>query len=197
MPLNPPKTDEEFFIWLKDKSEKLWKSIKINPVIYGFQIQKGTEWNHGLSDAQVKQFETDLGFNFPEIYKTFLKHMNGTDKPAVNVYGESGELYAYAPEYYTYPRDLKIIQEMIEWICESFKIKVKDIDGHKIPFIIPIVGHRFIIVDQEGENPVLSMYGKDVIPYAPTFRLFLLNDLFRNHLPEVALDDISVNFWLK
>ena len=38
--------------------------------------------------------------------------MNGTDKPAVNVYGKSGEPYAYAPGYYSYPRDLEAVKKM-------------------------------------------------------------------------------------
>jgi len=197
MQLNPPKKAEMFFPWLKNESEKFWKSIKINSGIYGFQIQKDTKWNHGLSDSQIEAFEKDLGFKFPEIYKLFLKTMDGTNEPAVNIYGESGEPYAYSPAYYSYPRDLKIIKEMINWICESFNIKVGDIDGDKISFIIPIVSHRFLIVDKSGKNPVLSMYGDDVIPYASSLKTFLVDDIFNNGTQEDNLRDISVDFWLK
>jgi hypothetical protein len=187
MKLSPPKETEQFFVWLKNESEKFWKSIKfwisinINPKVYGFQIQKNTKWNPGLSNSDIEKFEKDLGFNFPEIYKLFLKTMNGTDKPA----------------YYSYPRDLETIQEMIEWICESFEIKVKDMDGDKIPFIIPITQHRFLISDKTKRNPVLSMYGQDVIIYASSLKTFLINDIFYKHKQEDNLADISVDFWLR
>ncbi len=197
MQLNPPQDSEKFFIWLKSESERFWKKTKIHPAIYGFQIQKRTKWNPPLDDVQIREYETELGFGFPEIYRTFLKHMNGTDKPAVNVYGKSGEPYAYAPAYYSYPRDLKIVKEMIEWICESFKIEVADIDGEKIPFILPVVSHRFLIIDKAGKNPVLSMHGDDVIPYASSLKNFLVDDIFRSHMQEESLPYVSVDFWLE
>ena len=197
MRLNPPQESKEFFIWLKNESERSWKKAKINPGIYGFQIQKRTKWNPPLSEVQITEYENELGFKFPGIYRTFLRHMNGTDKPAVNVYGKSGEPYAYAPEYYSYPRDLKVVKEMIEWICESFKIEVADIDGKRIPFILPIVSHRFLIVDEAGSNPVLSMHGDDVIPYASSLKNFLIDDIFRSHMQEENLPYISVDFWLE
>lgn len=197
MQLNPPQETEKFFIWLKNESEKFWKTIEINPGIYGLQIQKNTKWNPGLSDLQIKEFEKGLGFKFPQIYKIFLKHANGTDKPAVNVYGESGEPYVYATAYYSYPRDLKIVKKMIEYVCESFKINVKDIDGEKIPFILPIIGHRFLIVDKAGKHPILSMCGDDIIPYSSSLKNFLINDIFKSHAQEENLRDISVDFWLE
>lgn len=166
-------------------------------MIYGFQIQKGTKWNPPLNDGQIKKYEKELGFGFSEIYRIFLRHMNGTDKPALNVYGRSGAPHAYAPAYYSYPRDLETVKEMIQWICESFKIEVADIDGNKIPFILPIVSHRFLIVDKAGKNPVLSMHGDDVIPYASSLRTFLVNDIFRMHALEENMPYISVDFWLE
>ncbi len=196
MQLNPPQDTEQFFLWLKKESEKLWKKAKIHPAIYGFQIQKRTKWNPPLNEAEIGEYENELGFRFPGVYRTFLKRMNGTDKPAVNVYGKSGEPFAYAPAYYSYPRDLRTAKEMIEWVCESFKIGVTDIDGEKIPFILPIVSHRFLIADKAGKNPVLSMYGDDVVPYASSLKTFLVNDIFRSHMQEENLSYISVDFWL-
>jgi hypothetical protein len=197
MELNPPQDSERFFIWLKSESERYWKKAKIHPMIYGFQIQKRTKWNPPLNVAQIQEYENELGFGFPEIYRTFLKHMNGTDKPAVNVYGKSGVPYEYAPAYYSFPRDLKNVKGMIEWICESFKIEASDIDGERIPFILPIVSHRFLIADSAGKNPMLSMHGDDVIAYASSLETFLVNDIFRNHMREENLPYISVDFWLE
>jgi hypothetical protein len=197
MQLNPPKEPEEFFIWLKKESERFWEKDRIDHAVYGFQIQKGTKWNPPLNETQVAEYESELGFRFPEMYRTFLQHMNGTDKLALNVYGECGEPYRYAPEYYSYPRDLRLVKEMVEWICESFKIEVADIDGDKIPFLLPIVSHRILIVDKADKNPVLSMYGDDVIPIAYSLKTFLVNDIFRGHMQENNLPCVSLEFWLE
>lgn len=197
MQLNPPKKPEDYFPWLKSKSEKHWESIRINSGIFGYQIQKNTKWNPGLNHADIEKYERDLRFKFPDIYKLFLKTMNGTDKDAVNVYAETGEPYAYAPAYYSYPKDLEKVKKMIEWICESFNIDINDIDGEKIPFIIPIIGHRFLIAGKSEEHPILSMYGDDVIPYSPSLQDFLTSNIFNEYLQEGNIAYPSVDFWLK
>ena len=196
MQLNPPKDINQFFIWLKEKSEIFWQNIKIDHEKYGFQTQKDTKWNAGLTNAQIKSYEKDLGFEIPEIYKTFLRHMNGTDKMAVNVYGESGEPYAYASAYYSYPRDLKIVKKKIKWICNSLKIQPEDMDGDEIPYILPIVSHRFFIIDKAGKNPVLSMYEDDIIIYASSLQSFLVYAIFKHSQREENLKCEPVNFWL-
>jgi hypothetical protein len=49
--------------------------------------------------------------------------------------------------------------------------------------IFPIFGHRFIMVDpnSDGKRPVLSMYGNDIIPWAP----FLQWAFVRDHLKDM------------
>lgn len=126
--LQPPKSLNEFFPWLKEESEKSWENLEINKIIYGFQLQKGTKWLRGLTDEQIADYEKEVGFAFPEIYKMYLKCMNGTDKETINVYGESGEPYKYGVGYYSYPRDIKIVKENIDWICEEFKTTQQELD---------------------------------------------------------------------
>jgi hypothetical protein len=62
--LQTPTNLNEFFHWLKKESEKQWENIEINKVIYGFQLQKGTKWLPGLTDAQITEYEKLLGFGF-------------------------------------------------------------------------------------------------------------------------------------
>ena len=101
--INPPHHLNEFFPWLKTESEKLWGEKDIDGGLYGFQFQKGTKWLDGLTDDEIADYERATGFKFPEIYKIYLKNMNGTDKQAINVYGGSGEPYQYAVGFYSYP----------------------------------------------------------------------------------------------
>lgn len=162
-----PDNPDEFFKWFKKESEKL----------------TGYRWKPGLTDKEIKDFEKNLGFEFPEIYKIFLKNMNGLYYPSSN-------------GYYSYPDDLKRMKEMINWICESFNIKPEDIDKKGIPHILPITAHRCLIVDRDGKNPVLSMYGDDVIPYNTSLQNFLINDIFFKAKQNVDLNT-HVDFWLE
>ncbi len=64
-----PEDPEKFFLWLKETSERAWQTVPLDEKIYGFQIQAGTKWNPGLSDDQITQYEADIGFAFPDIFK--------------------------------------------------------------------------------------------------------------------------------
>lgn len=194
MKYNPPEDQELFFAWLKQTSEKYWENIQINNKIYGFQIQPQTKWKPGLSDIEISKFESEMGFQFPIVLKLFYKNMNGTDKPAIDVYGQSGEKYAYSPIFYSYPDDLPIIKDYINWIYEEFKINEDYIKSNGISHIFPVYSHRFIMIEHE-KNPVLSMYGNDVIFYAPSLRHLLYKDIFNEPIAHKE-KDVYVKFWL-
>lgn len=89
------KNPAKFFSWLKQESETLWKDKVLDDAIYGFQIQPGTRWNEGHTDTEIANYERDMGFAFPGIYKRYLKAMNGTDLDTINIYGRSGEPERY------------------------------------------------------------------------------------------------------
>ncbi len=170
---------ETFFAWLKKTSEQYWESAKLNRTIYGFQIQKGTKWLQGLSESDIAEYERVMGFAFPEVYKLFLRYMNGTDKPTINIYGESGEPYRYGVGFFSYPRDLEPVKAKIDWILEAFKITSGNIEQRHIPHIMPIIGHRFLVMDRCEGNPVLSMYEDDVILYASSLPEILAKEIFQ------------------
>ncbi len=203
MPMHKPKKaapeePAQFFGWLKQETETYWKDAKLKDDIYGFQIQAGTRWNEGLSDAEIASFEKKMGFAFPPIYKLYLKSMNGTDKETINIYGRSGEPVRYGTGFYAYPRDLAKVREMIAWIYESCHVTPADVEAREIPHIMPIVAHRFLVMDRCASNPVLSMYGDDIIPYGTDLmdflRPFVISDVPQD---PARLNDIRVRFWLE
>jgi hypothetical protein len=194
--MNIPNKPKDFFQWLKSESENYWQTIEINSGIYGFQIRQETKWLPGLSENEIVGYEKELGFQFPEIYKEFLRCMNGIDKLTVNIYGESGEEYQYAPGYYAFPRDLEAVVEQIMWVYDSCDITKEKIEEQQIPHIIPVVAHRCLIADRCDSNPVLSMYGSDIIPYSPDLQRFLVDDIFRSHVQDESSYDAKVKFWL-
>lgn len=190
------KNAEEFFPWIKEESEKIWKRTDINKAISGFQIQRGTKWLLGLTDDEIVDFEKELGFCFPAIYKSYLRYMNGTDKEMINVFGGSEVSPKFSIGFYSYPRDIKIIKDKISWICKSFNISPSEIGDKELPHIMPIVSHRFLIMDQCPTNPVLSMFGDDVILYADSLPNFLYYDIFYNSTSQLDLKYEKVKFWL-
>jgi hypothetical protein len=195
--LRPPPKPDEFFPWLKKSSEEYWRTIEINESIFGFQIQKGTRWLTGLTHEAIADYEYEMGLSFPESYKAYLSHMNGTDTARINVYSKCGEPYRYSPGYYSYPRDLEAVKEKIEWIHEEFGITPEFIEAHQIPRIMPIVSYRFLVMDRCAQNPILSMYGRDSIFFASSLESFLLVDIFnRGVLITVNEPAVEVKFWL-
>jgi hypothetical protein len=184
-----------FFPWLKKLSEKVWENIELKQGVFGFQIQKGTKWNSGLTEDEIEDFEKELGLSFPEIYKFYLRYLNGTDKDFKNIYG-NGMTEAFAPGFYSFPRDLDIIKDRINIVYKDFLVHENFVRSGAIPRIIPIVSHRFLIVDGCAKNPVLSIHQRDAMLYAPTLESFLVADIFENSSP-VAIDEseFQVDFW--
>ncbi len=190
-----PENPNVFFSWLKKLSEKVWENIEPREGIFGFQTQNGTKWIEGLSEEEIEEYESELGFVFPEIYKSYLRNMNGTYIPAINIFGY-GESIAYSPYYYSFPRDLEVVKDRIHWIYKEFLVNEEEVKRENIPHIIPIVSHRFLIADNCVENPVLSMHGRDSILYAPNLQSFLAADIFRNHSIIPTDSEFQIKFWL-
>jgi len=193
----PPTNPGEFFPWLKHTSEIYWETIPLKEEVYGFQIQAGTKWNPGLTENQIAQYEADMGFLFPEIFKLYLRVMNGTDTDMINIYARCGEPFRYAPGFYAYPKDLAAVKAKIQWIYESCHVTPAQIEMEEIPHIFPIVSHRFLVIDRCPTNPVLSMYGNDIIPYSSNLLIFLVDDIFQECAQDTNLPkDLQVKFWL-
>ncbi len=62
---------EEFQL-LENKTEALWREAEVKTDVWGYQIQKGSLWNPGLTEAEIRNFEEDLRVEFPNVLKCFL-----------------------------------------------------------------------------------------------------------------------------
>lgn len=176
----PKPTDElEFFEIIKKLSNEYWENSEINTGVYGFQIQKDTKWRVGLSDNEINEFENELGYKFPTALRNFYATMNGLDKKGINVYGNSGEDYTYRPIYYSYPDDLEIIKESIQWVYEETNMTIEKLKKDGFSRIFPVCHHRFVLIDDPKQR-VLSMYGNDIIPWADNLSKLIATDIFEN-----------------
>ncbi|MCO5238380.1 MAG: SMI1/KNR4 family protein [Chitinophagaceae bacterium] len=199
--LPQPDDTVSFFETVKKESEIFWADTSPNKGIYGFQIQQDSKWRQGLNDTELQEFENSIGFSFPTPLRNFYKTMNGLTKQGINLYGNNGTQPAFRSVFYSYPDDLKLIQEQIEWIYEATSVKKEDLESLNVSRIFPVYGHRFMLVDIPG-NPILSMYGDDIIFYAENLSKLLANEIFSGVIYNVSdfesppNSQPEIKFWL-
>src|SRR5579863_494617 len=109
----------DFLAEFKRATEQMWSERSIDPDAYGFQFQRGTRWNPGLSDDKITEYDNVLGVRFPTDFRAFLRVTNGTDIPTLNVYGYCGEPHRTSVGVYSYPKDLEMVKQRIEDVRES------------------------------------------------------------------------------
>ncbi len=161
--LQPPKNLNEFFPWLKEESEKLWATTRPNST-----IPAGMKWLPGLTDRQIADYEQEMGFFFPKIYRMYLRCMNGTEEyvhtwrkelSGWSEYGyPAGSIKSKVTKhlFHSYPRDIKEINNLIDGVCGLFRIKQQELSQKGIPHIMPIRGGIFLIMSGSEINPVFT-----------------------------------------
>jgi hypothetical protein len=180
------RIDESFITDFKQRTEALWKHRRLNLGIYGFQIQAGTCWNLGLHDDDIEEYKRELRVHFPDDFRLLLRHLNGTDLPTLNVYGNSGEPHATGPGVYSYPRDLELVKKYIEEIQRerdeiSTVLRDEGFDLKTSMGLVPFYSHRFLVCSPDlPEVPVLSIVGTDAIVYAPSLHSYLEREFLKD-----------------
>jgi hypothetical protein len=163
----------------KHETEKLWKGKPLDPQIYGFQFQAGTRWFPGLSEQQILAFENEVCARFPNDFRAFLRAMNGTDLPTLNIYGSSGQPMRESIGVYSFPRDLERVMRCISEVNEdrdTLRGTLSD-EGFELSEntkLVPIYMHRFVACEEDQDRcAVLSIadpedaivYGKELQEY--------------------------------
>ena len=142
-----------------------------------------------------------MGFSFPTPLRNFYKTTNGLTKQGINIYGSDGTPFSFRSVFYSYPDDIELIQEQIDWIYEATSVKKKNLESLEVSRIFPVYGHRFMLVDIPG-NPILSMYGDDIIYYADNLSKLLANEIFSGIIYNVSdfesppQSQPEIKFWL-
>ena len=183
--LPQPDDSVSFFDTIKKESEIFWADTFPDKGIYGFQIQQDAKWRQGLSETELHEFENSIGFSFPTPLRNFYKTMNGITKQGINLYGNDGTPPAFRSVFYSYPDDLKLIQDQIESIYEAKSVKQEDVQSFKVSRILPVYEHRFMLFELPN-NPILSMFGEDIIYYAENLSKLLANEIFSGVIYNVS-----------
>jgi len=171
----------DFLTKFKHATEAKWSEKLIDPTLYGFQFQRGTRWNEGLSDETVTEYERVLSVRFPHDFKAFLREMNGTDLATLNAYGSCGEPQRESVGVYSYPRDIETVKARIEHIRANRAEIAADLagQGFKLPAeasLVPVYFHRYLVCTTDlNSSVVLSIVvnATDAIVYGNSLKEYL------------------------
>ena len=138
-----------FLEGFKQATEVRWRVKSFDPMIYGLQFQQGTRWNAGLSNEQIAEYESALKVRFPHDFKAFLREMNGTDLPTLNVQGFCDFESVGA---YSYPRDIELVKRRVEIASDltgtGFKLLPE-------AMLVPIFQDRYVVCSSNLDDSVV------------------------------------------
>ncbi len=182
-----PQTNEDACGW--DRHESFW----------------GARWTGGLTPHEINEIEKKWLVKFPPDFQLFLEILHTIDRKEVieETDWETDEVITYErPFFYNWKTDTTELESRFSW---PFRTILDDIEGtnsvwlhswgkrpteasvrrrkfqqwfDKTPSLIPITGHRFIIAEPTvSGNPILSVWGSDIILYGWNLRHYLLHEL--------------------
>lgn len=170
----------DFLAEFKRATEGKWHERPINPNIYGVQFQQGTHWNPGLPEDKIAEYENLLGVGFPYDFRAFLRAMNGTDLPTLNIYGYRPEPPHTSIGVYTYPRDVELVKHLIREVREDREGLTTTLaeQGFDLPVttdLVPIYGHRCLVCSSDLRNSVVLsvQIGEDAVVYGTSLQEYL------------------------
>ncbi len=168
----------------KRATEEKWQSISLRRDLWGFQFQRGTRWNRGLLEDEIKQYESVVEASFPLDFRAFLRVMNGTDIPCIDVRGSGGEEVRFGPGFYSFPRDIELIQKLIQFIHKdvaqlSETLREENYELSTDAKLIPLFAHRYIVCTSDPkQSVVLSIWDSlDAIVYGENLEDYLQREL--------------------
>ena len=192
---------KSIFLRLKIDIESKWSQVKLNDNQYGFQTQKRTKFLKGLTDSEILEYQKELDLEFPQILVDFLSVMNGTDRPTINIFGKSKSIPKYSTQFYSYPRDIKLVKKMIDDVYSSFDVNNEYLLRNRISRIFPIFSHRFIMIDS-SHHEIISIYYEDGIYWESSLEKLLENEILGvnkiSFNDSINNDELSekTSFWL-
>ena len=187
----------------------------------GSSWRTGTQWQIGLDEPRIDALERHWELKFPRDYRRFLSVLNAPDRGTYHVGFSDDPPYGMVegddqPSYFDWQNDNEAIVGALNWPLEGLLFDVENnalwldswgerpgeaADAHekvaqlvaRAPTLIPITGHRYLLADSlEAGNPVLSVWGSDIICYGSNLRNFLLLEfsgllgLDRDEVTEIA-----------
>lgn len=200
-----PEDLREFLRWVKTETEADWQ-ISREEADDDKWIE-GAKWQ-GLQAAEIGEIEQQYGIKFSPEHRVFLEVLHSIDKLEPEVYyTEEGEETRLTPYFYHWQRDEEAIKARFQWPYDTIFQDVLGQNGiwlkswgkrpktdeekeakfaewyQQAPTLVPIYGHRFVVTGEGlAHQPVLSVWGSDIIVYGWNIKQYLLSEL-GNYLP--------------
>jgi hypothetical protein len=197
--------DLAYLEWLRAETETLWRvhvpRDHVAAGVGGLDWQTGTRWRGGMTDTQISDAEARFGLVFPPDYRMFLSVLHTPDPPMVGAFFRGSALFpAEGRQMPDWTGDPESIEAAIEWPLRGLLASIEDVGWHATwgprpndpkerearvrtlagggPQLIPVFGHRYLAgpPDRTG-NPILSVYGSDVIILAAELGSWLPSEL--------------------
>ncbi|MEN4760248.1 hypothetical protein ABEG63_07900 [Chryseobacterium sp. C39-AII1] len=195
-----PENFTDFLYWIKDRTENIWSSEDWSE--HGFY---GAKWQP-LTDQQIDEVEEKYAVKFNDEHREFLKVLHAIDKKEIIEYEDEGKIITEESTFfYNWLKDDEEIRDRLyglsDWLYSDVeglnKVWLKSWGKKpsskeerieifrqwflKIPQLIPILGHRFVVNEPNLKwQPILSMWGSDIIVMGWDFRTYLLNEIRSN-----------------
>jgi hypothetical protein len=128
-----------------------------------------------------------LEVRFPHDFKAFLREMNGTDLPTINVYGSCGEPHRFSVGVYSFPRDIEPVKEGIEHLRSTLTEIRSDLaqQGFALPLhanLVPIYAHRYLVCSSNPDSSVvlsIVVHATDAVVFGDSLRKYLEREFLR------------------
>lgn len=168
------------------------------------QWLEGAKWQ-GLSHQEIDAIEKEYQLKFTPAHRSFLHILHTVDKKRpLWDYDEEGEpttIVAYESYFHNWKTDQQQIKKRKNWPLETIWQDITGVNKvwlkswgqppaslpakraileqwwKQLPPCLPIRGHRFVLDLGLEDNPVLSIYGSDVVVYGWDMKDYLMSEL--------------------
>lgn len=222
----PPLVGPEFLDWLRSVTETRWETHVPRDFqaarVGGLDWAPGTKWRGGMTETQVEEAQHRFGLVFPPDYRRFLTALHTTDPEMVGAFYQGNTLVAKTGRsLHDWLGDADPINKALAWPVDGLLWSIEaddswhpnwgrrpDSENGRVeviralaasgPPLVPVFGHQYLVGEPLVEgNPVLSMYGADVIVYADDLESYLASVLAGQpaRVSESSLSLDSLGFW--
>ncbi|MGI4863486.1 MAG: hypothetical protein ACRYFZ_06145 [Janthinobacterium lividum] len=212
MPL-VPENFTEFLYWFKEQTETFWRQNPRTETYYNTHEEwpAGICWV-GLSATEIDRVEATYAIRFTPDHREFLRVLHTLDQPYTYVEEATAEqaeerwpsnlCYNWLTGEVAIRRKLaQPYKDLHEgWLpvwgprppTEEQRAAGFERQFSKAPLLLPLHNHRYLVSEpQQAGNPVLSVWGSDIIIYGWNLRSYLLHE-FAEYLPDLALGNEEV-----
>jgi len=202
----PSAFGPDFLSWFRSRTEQAWAAHvprdQMRARVGGLDWQTGTHWRGGMTVAEIEAAEGRFGLAFPPDFRLFLATLHTPDPVMVGAHFEGSTLVPSTGRLFQdWLGDPRPIEAALAWPVEGLLWSIEANQDWYVgwgprprtaeereavvrriaatgPALVPVYGHRYLVGDpQVAGNPVLSIYGTDVIVFAEDLRSYLIAEL--------------------